>query len=198
MPALQINETGSLITIASPDFEVDVDTSAGTISSYTYNGVRLLHSGNVPNFWRAPLDNDYGNGMDSRCGTWRNAGQNRRVTNINLTTISAAVARVDVDFTIPTSIQSNMTTSYTVYGSGDILVENTFSPGSSSLPEIPEVGAILTLPGGFETVTWYAAAGQMKITVTGKPGMTWACIQGLWIIFLSPISRPRSRETEQM
>jgi hypothetical protein len=50
---------------------------------------------------------------------------------------------------------SRFAASYTIYGSGDIVVNSSFTPGSNSLPEIPEVGMLLTLPEGFENVTWY-------------------------------------------
>src|SRR5690606_40551624 len=38
--------------------------------------------------------------------------------------------------------------------SGDIVVDSTLEPGEN-LPEIPEVGMMLTLPEEFETITWY-------------------------------------------
>jgi hypothetical protein len=43
---------------------------------------------------------------------------------------------------------------YTIYGSGDVVVENTIT-GSQDLPPLPRVGVTMTLPGGFEWFTWY-------------------------------------------
>jgi beta-galactosidase len=60
-----------------------------------------------------------------------------------------------VTFSIPSSTVSTFRASYTIYGSGDIIAETEITPGRSSLPEIPGVGMLLTLPPGFETVTWY-------------------------------------------
>ena len=40
-------------------------------------------------------------------------------------------------------------------GSGDVLVESSFSPGATELPDLPRFGMQMTVPGGFETATWY-------------------------------------------
>ncbi|MCP4655493.1 MAG: hypothetical protein GY856_08755, partial [bacterium] len=44
---------------------------------------------------------------------------------------------------------------YTVFGSGDIVVSQSINPCPGELPELPRFGMQLTIPGGFETVTWY-------------------------------------------
>jgi hypothetical protein len=44
--------------------------------------------------------------------------------------------------------------SYTVYGSGDVLVEAHFVPGEK-LPFLPRAGLEMNLPGGYEHLAWY-------------------------------------------
>jgi beta-galactosidase len=56
--------------------------------------------------------------------------------------------------TLP-DVASNLEVVYTVLGSGDIFVESTFTPGDAELPELPRFGMQLTIPGGFERLTWY-------------------------------------------
>jgi beta-galactosidase/beta-glucuronidase len=46
------------------------------------------------------------------------------------------------------------TYTYTVYGSGDVLVDTHVLPGDD-LPPLPRVGLTMTLLGGYETFTWY-------------------------------------------
>jgi beta-galactosidase len=43
---------------------------------------------------------------------------------------------------------------YTIYGSGDVLVDIHVLP-SRNLPPLPRVGVRMTLPGGYESFTWY-------------------------------------------
>jgi beta-galactosidase len=155
VPSILVEETEERVTVIGESFEVDFDTTTGTIDSFKHSGKELIKEGPVPNFWRAPNDNDKGNCMPSRTATWRNAGQNRTVGEVEVTKLSDKIVRIDVEGTLPTSTVSLYKTSYTIFGNGDIRVANYVKPGSSSLPEIPEVGTILTIPGEFETMTWY-------------------------------------------
>jgi beta-galactosidase len=45
-------------------------------------------------------------------------------------------------------------TTYTVLGSGDVLVANTLTKAATTLPELPRVGMSLTLPGAFDRYQW--------------------------------------------
>ena len=45
-----------------------------------YNGKNLIKEGLQPNFWRALTDNDVANNHLERCGIWKFAGKNAKVT----------------------------------------------------------------------------------------------------------------------
>jgi beta-galactosidase len=47
-----------------------------------------------------------------------------------------------------------MTMAWTFYGSGDVVVEYTLVPDATQ-SEIPNVGTFLTMPGEFETLSWF-------------------------------------------
>ncbi|UJF36053.1 glycoside hydrolase family 2 TIM barrel-domain containing protein [Paenibacillus hexagrammi] len=153
--SVDVQEQDSKVTINNSDMELTFDKSKGTIDSFTYQGKQLMKDGPVPNFWRAPIDNDKGNGEPSRTATWKNAGDNRTVTKTTVTKIGDKIVRIDVEGTLPTTTASAYKTSYTVFGNGDIVVSNYMKPGASSLPEIPVVGTMVTVPQEFENITWY-------------------------------------------
>ncbi len=44
---------------------------------------------------------------------------------------------------------------YTIYGSGDIVIEHHVVPETPGLPFLPRIGLTLTMPGGYERFTWY-------------------------------------------
>ncbi|HUQ59569.1 glycoside hydrolase family 2 TIM barrel-domain containing protein [Lentzea sp.] len=155
VPVVTATETGDRITVTGQDFSVVIAKATGLITSYDALGMRLLNSGPVPNFWRAPTDNDVGNGHPSRNATWRNAGANRTVSRVVLDRPSDRAARVTVSGTLPTSTVSTFTTTYTVYGNGEIKVDNFLHPGSSSLPYLPEVGTMLFVPGELSRLRYY-------------------------------------------
>lgn len=155
VPVVTAAETGDRITVTGQDFSVVIAKASGLITSYDAMGMRLLNSGPVPNFWRAPTDNDNGNGHPNRNGTWRNAGSNRTVSRVTLDRPSDRAVRVTVSGTLPTSTVSTFSTTYTIYGNGEIKVDNTLHPGSSNLPYIPEVGTMLFVPGELSRLRYY-------------------------------------------
>ncbi|MBD1221216.1 glycoside hydrolase family 2 TIM barrel-domain containing protein [Virgibacillus halodenitrificans] len=154
MPELAIDEGDSAIAIEGSGFTLDFNKETGTIDSFKLGGKDLLKSGPQPDYWRAPNENDVGNGMPSRTGTWRDAGANRTVTDVEVTKYGENAVRIRVSGTLPTSTESKYQTVYTVYGTGEVAVKNTLTPGNG-LPEIPAVGMELTLPGEFEQINWY-------------------------------------------
>jgi hypothetical protein len=44
---------------------------------------------------------------------------------------------------------------YTIYGSGDIIIEHHVIPEVAELPFLPRIGLQMTVPGGYEHFTWY-------------------------------------------
>src|SRR5699024_2998880 len=65
-----------VIAITGEGFSFNIDKASGAISNYVYNGETLLTQGPVPNFWRAPVNNDNGN-FD---WAWQNAGKDAQVS----------------------------------------------------------------------------------------------------------------------
>ncbi|MFJ8781102.1 glycoside hydrolase family 2 TIM barrel-domain containing protein [Streptomyces sp. NPDC102476] len=155
VPALTYEDASGQVTVTGKGFSVTVDKGSGTITSYKAHGTRLITSGPVPNFWRAPTDNDHGNGQHTRNQTWRDAGTNRRVTDVSVRALRDRAVEIKVSGTLPTTTESTYTTTYTVFGNGEIKVDNTLHPGASSLPYIPEVGTILFLPRGLDRLHYY-------------------------------------------
>ncbi|GHF25888.1 glycoside hydrolase family 2 TIM barrel-domain containing protein [Streptomyces fumanus] len=155
VPSLRHREDGDEITVDGRGFTLTVGKRTGTITSYVAQGVRLITSGPVPNFWRAPTDNDHGNGQHTRNQTWRDAGARRAVTGVEVTGYGGRAVRIEVTGTLPTTVESAYTTTFTVFGNGEIKVDNTLHPGAPDLPYIPEVGTILFLPRRLDRLHWY-------------------------------------------
>ncbi|GHB16961.1 beta-galactosidase [Streptomyces viridiviolaceus] len=155
VPALRHDDREKDVTVRGGDFSVTVDKRSGTITSYEAKGVRLITSGPVPNFWRAPTDNDKGNGQHTRNQTWRDAGARRKVTDVAVRTLGDRAVEIKVSGTLPTTVESAYTTTYTVFGNGEIKVDNTLHPGAANLPYIPEVGTLLFLPRRLDRLHYY-------------------------------------------
>ncbi|ELS58246.1 glycoside hydrolase family 2 TIM barrel-domain containing protein [Streptomyces viridochromogenes] len=155
VPELAFEDGAESVTVTGRGFSVTVDKKTGVITSYKARGAQLIASGPAPNFWRAPTDNDKGNGQHIRNQTWRDAGANRKVTDVGVRGLRGRAVEIKVSGTLPTTTESSYTTTYTVFGNGEIKVDNTLHPGAASLPYIPEVGTLLFLPGRLERLHYY-------------------------------------------
>ncbi|MFW6277515.1 MAG: glycoside hydrolase family 2 TIM barrel-domain containing protein, partial [Prolixibacteraceae bacterium] len=156
-PPLDVQESSKTVTIKGKDFQVSFDKTKGIMTSYSKNGKELLKRGPVPNFWRAPTDNDIGNKLPQRSGIWKNAGQNRKVADFNVTKAAGNKTRIGVDFELvndQNEVIDMFLSGYTVFGSGDVVVENHFKMIQDELPEIIRMGMNLEMPGEFGEMSW--------------------------------------------
>ena len=152
LPTYKVNKANGL-EIEGTDFKIRFDEKNGTLASYVLGNDTIIKNGGIPNFWRAPIDNDKGFNMEKGHGEWRKASLKRNVTS-EVKEVSQQETQVTFNFTFPDVGSTKMKMTYYVYGSGDIVVSYTLNPdGSKSY--LPNVGTIFTVPGGYEKVRWF-------------------------------------------
>lgn len=154
MDNLTLEDTESDIKINGTDFELNLDKTTGNIDSFKTNGTELLSSPIEPDFWRTPNDNDRENGMPNRTGTWKYAGKNRTVSNIDVKQ-EEKVVTIEIESTLPTTTASQYKNIIKVYGNGDVVITSDLKPGADSLPEIPAIGMEFNMPAEFENMDWF-------------------------------------------
>ena len=157
-PALKLTESADAFNVTGENFSARFGRRSGALEAYESEGRALLSGALTPNFWRAPTDNDRGNGMPKKLRVWRDAGQSRNVTSVNAEQTAPEVVRVTAASTLPAN-DSEYTNVYTVRGDGSIEVESSFTP-NGELPELPRFGVQLRVPGGFENVEWFGRGPQ--------------------------------------
>lgn len=189
VPALRHAETATAVTVTGADLTVAVDKRTGLITTYEAAGMRLLTSGPVPNHWRAPTDNDHGNGQHVRNQTWRDAGARRAVTAVTTRALRDRAVEVTVTGTLPTTVTSAYTTTYTVFGNGEIRVDHTLRPGAANLPYIPEVGTLLFLPERLEHLHYYGRGPEENYWDRNDGtdvGLYTGTVSGQWTSYIRP------------
>ena len=152
MPIIILN-TDAGIEVHGKAFYVLFNRATGQIKQYIYNGIEIFINPIEANFWRAPNDNDLGNGMPKRTRLWKNVNNSLKTEVIRGEVIDG-FARVVVKSSYP-SINLNLISVYQVYGNGIINIDNKYSMADTSLPEIPRIGIKMSLPGDFDEVTWF-------------------------------------------
>jgi len=154
VPTLRLAQDQAEARIQGTDFSAVFDKATGLLKSYVYKGMALIRTGLEPNFWRAPTDNDFGNGMPRRQGVWRKAGDNRTLDKFAVAQEGSGVVRVDALYTLK-DVTSTYEVTYRVFGTSDIVVSVVLTPGKRGLPELPRLGMKMTLPAAFANVRWF-------------------------------------------
>ncbi len=162
--ALKVKDDVSEATFTGRDFSLSFDKKAGVVTSYRYKGTNLLWRGPRPDFWRAPTDNDRGAWKALRSAAardsaanielWRNAGPEWQVRDVQVQAIDDHSARITVNAGLP-DVEAGYTITYTIYGTGDVIVECTYQPGTKKLPMMPRLGTELVAAPGLENISWY-------------------------------------------
>lgn len=142
--------------IAGNGFVARFSPRTGLLASYEAFGKELLASPMRPNFWRAPTDNDRGNGMAGRCGVWREPKIAwRPPTRSEHSGYAEIVASFGLDVG-----RSRGEVVQRVFSDGRVQVEYAFTPEGADLPELPRVGLTCELVGDCDRVRWYGRGPQ--------------------------------------
>lgn len=154
LPSLKITQNDQAkLYITGKGFSIKFDKKTGTLNSYIYRGTELIKKGLKANFWRPPNDNDLGNGMPARCKVWKDACL--KLDNFVVKTIAPRFIVITVKSKVSAGASAYQTT-YRIYGSGDMVVQNRFTADKTQkLAALPRFGMTMQMPKGFTQMQWY-------------------------------------------
>ena len=151
-PDLRLTEKPGIV-IEGKSFSVSFD-SLGWLSSYKSNGREIVKAPLVPSFWRAPIDNDYGNNMPARLKIWKDVNRKFKLTSLKTRQISGNMVEVYCLYDIP-DVKGSWSSDYIIHGDGRIEVSSKFSTFDKSLPEIPRIGMQWRLGPEFSKMEYF-------------------------------------------
>jgi len=157
LAVLQTKTVDKNLEVSGVDMKIIFDLVTGRLSSFNYKGKELIKKGPEPDFWRPPTDNDYGYGMDKLLGIWKKAGERTVVTKANISQPELGKVIVTFNYDIPDINGKKIggyATTFTIYGSADVVVKNQFSKLSDNVPEIPRMGMQMQLPEEYTNLKW--------------------------------------------
>ncbi|MCL2197977.1 MAG: DUF4981 domain-containing protein [Defluviitaleaceae bacterium] len=146
-------------------FSVLFSKVRGGLYSYKYAGRELIKKIPMPNFWRAPVDNDIGNINHVRSAQWKIASLYASHVPPDLqdqTYLPAADPSVVMDkgnavvtycYYLPTTPAAKCEVAYTIARDGTIGVNLVCEP--KGLPPMPEFGMMFKLDADYENLEWY-------------------------------------------
>ena len=157
MEPVRVRDSEDSVTVSGRGFRVEFSRELGTLRSFRAGSRELVRSGPAPNFWRAPTDNDYGNGFPARSGIWKTAGSppERVLEDVQVREAADGLSvAVESRFSLR-SINAFYTLLHEVFGDGTVAVSARLSGVDEDLPEMPRFGTLLTLPDALGQVEWY-------------------------------------------
>lgn len=157
---MEVIHSQNVIGVKGMNFHIQFSKMDGGLTSYVYGGKELLSAMVKPNFWRAPINNDYGSNLPARLGQWKlaslylhNKTEDGQVINPTIKEEENSITLTFL-YELPTKPQGNCRVSYTVEASGEVSVE-VFLPHVEGLESVPELSLLFTLPNEYEIVRWY-------------------------------------------
>jgi beta-galactosidase len=148
-----VKETKDAVTLSASGVEVTINKNTGLIQDYNSKGERFFNQLPVPNFWRAPTDNDFGNNMQVESNVWRTAGKSSHLSAIEVKETAGKTTVVATLFL--RDVASMYTIFYTMNSDGSLEIMNSFKAGSNSLSEMPRFGMIFSLKNELDTFSYY-------------------------------------------
>ena len=157
------------ITVRGDHFSVQFSRLTGALTSYRWGETEYLKAPLLPNFWRAPTNNDYGNRMPQRYAQWKIASQycmagfDPETSKKNAAVRPQQEADGSVTFTmiydLPTKPAASCAVTYRVRPCGRVDVRMDYDP-VKELGEMPEFGMIAKLSADCDRVRFYGLGPQ--------------------------------------
>ena len=185
-PALKVTTEGDDLVASSGRVKFVFNKAMGMVTSYQVKGKEYFQDGFgiQPNFWRAPTDNDYGNGAPKRLQVWKQVSEAFNVVEASID-MDGKDALIKADYLLPAGNLYRMT--YRVHPSGAVKVDAvftstemseaeievseatrtaTFTPGNDKAREaaakleVPRIGVRFRLPAVMDQVTYLGRGPQ--------------------------------------
>ncbi|MBC3540125.1 glycoside hydrolase family 2 TIM barrel-domain containing protein [Rufibacter sediminis] len=154
--ALHVQESANALTIALASGAISFDKQTGWLNQYVVEGVRYLEEGAglKSNFWRAPNDNDYGAGLQTKLKAWKTAPQQAKLQKLT-SSVQNNVATVEAVYMLP-DVSGKLSMQYRVNSAGELLVRQHLQADTTKkVAMLPRFGMQWILPAGFNAVEFY-------------------------------------------
>lgn len=189
---LELDDKGDIVKVYSSQMQFVFDKKQGAVTSYEVKGREYLDKalGLAPNFWRAPVDNDYGNGMPERQQIWKVSTRSPKVkaTEVKKEGKSYVVA---VTYALPAG--NDFVERFTIHPSGVVALKCEFH----GLPEasvhakatVPRIGIRFRVPVSYDQIAYFGRGPEENYSdrqAGTKVGLYKANAEALYYPYVRP------------
>ncbi len=142
-------------TLSAAGTSITVNRYSGDLDYFDVDGKPMLQDGYsvVPNFWRAPTDNDFGAQFQNKFRAWKNA--DRKVKNVSVVENGKGKA-IRVEYEMRRT-ESTLVITYSLSAKGELVVNEalTVNKEAKEKPQLLRYGMQWVLPAEYSTVEFY-------------------------------------------
>lgn len=152
-PVVQENDWNYLI-VSGDAFRVEIKKHNGLLTKYEVDGAELIKEGEAlkPNFWRAPVDNDYGANLHRKYIAWKNPEM--KLTSFKHRTENNQVI-VEAAYDMP-SVSAKLNLTYVINNAGAVKVTQKMTADKNAkVANLFRFGMQMPMPRCYETVEYY-------------------------------------------
>ena len=143
-------ETESYVKLDAAGTTLTIGKWTGWIDYLDVDGKEMLvdHQSIVPEFWRAPTDNDYGAGLQHRFGVWKNPDMKLKECKVDGNTVTST-------FDMP-EVKATLVMTYTLTAEGEVIVRQQLKADKEAkVSGLFRYGMQLQMPKEFDAISYY-------------------------------------------
>lgn len=148
--SVEKEETESYVKLDAAGTTLTIGKWSGWIDYLDVDGKEMLEDRQsiVPEFWRAPTDNDYGAGLQHRLGVWKNPQMKLKSVNVDGNTVVSTFDMPDV--------KATLTMTYTLTAEGEVIVRQQLATDKEAkIMPMFRYGMQLQMPKEFDAIRYY-------------------------------------------
>lgn len=154
-PSIQLKDNAQSITVTTQNASYEYDKQTGWLSGIFLDKKNVLESPMLPSFWRAPTDNDFGEGFPSKAQVWQYAHQDTDLIHFDYSKNDMGQVVISTEHRI-NAVESRYFSQYTISADGQVDVAIRFDAAPHKFfSELPRLGHRMTLKNDFKQVTWF-------------------------------------------
>ena len=148
--SVEKEETESYVKLDAAGTTLTIGKWSGWIDYLDVDGKPMLcdHQSIVPEFWRAPTDNDYGAGLQHRLGVWKNPQMKLKECKVDGNTVTSTFDM--------SSVKATLVMTYTLTAEGEVIVrEQLKADKDAKVAPMFRYGMQLQMPKEFDAIKYY-------------------------------------------
>ncbi len=163
---IEVKTLGVEVSISNEKFNVVFNKISGELVTLDYGFGNIIKDSPSANFWRAPMDNDFGFKMPEKWEVWKIASQTQQLINFSAFStskpekkltkgkIKGSYAVVETQYHLA-EVGGNSLISYQINGEGEIKITVNITDLNDGLPNMPRLGTNWSIDKRFNQAEWY-------------------------------------------